>query len=228
MRRWVVCLLVTLGALGIRTGSAHASWVSDHCDDDDRLVDPISREAARAYGEVAAGEGYEWGGGCWNSNDRDDTPPGSSEDTGGEGPDCSGLAFKAWHLRSTAGADGFRWYSQWENIHGPYTSSDFHSPLDTWPFHKLANKNRSTTQFMDAFAKEGHVGLLDTSDNPSKNTDWILEAVGYDLKTGIYEESYRSQSEYVGVVRENWETAPPCDVHCGTVDGRRYSIRVVP
>ena len=47
---------------------------------------------------VAVGEGYEWGGGCWNDNNRDDTP--GQPDSNGEGPDCSGFVFKTWELRS--------------------------------------------------------------------------------------------------------------------------------
>jgi hypothetical protein len=214
MKRMITMLMLLLAATGLQTGRAGASWVGDHCYVDDERVDRITRNDSRGYGEIAAWEGYEWGGGCWNNNGKDDTPPGSSEDTNGEGPDCSGLTFKAWYLRSTEGADGFRWYSQWENIHGPYTTYDYHAPIGDWPFHKLPNKNRDTTQFMDAFAKDGHIGLLDTSDNPSKNTDWILEAVGFDMKTGIYEESYRNQSDYVAITRENWKSEP-CEPNCG-------------
>ena len=43
-------------------------------------------------------EGYQWAGGCWNDNDRDDSPNDPHEDpaTGGEGGDCSGFTFKVW------------------------------------------------------------------------------------------------------------------------------------
>ena len=182
-----------------------ASWVSTNCYTDNARVDPITRNQARAYAEIAAKEGYEWGGGCWNNNDRDDTP--NAPDSNGEGPDCSGLVFKSWYLRLTWGASGFQRWNKFQNIHGYYSSDTFHSPSSDLPFYKLPNKYRSTTIFMDAFAKNGHVGLLDTSAYPSSGTDYIVEAKGDSWGTGIFVETYRFDSAYVAVRRKGWATS---------------------
>ena len=76
---------------------------------------------ARTYAGYAAREGYEWGGGCWNDNNVDDTP--GQPDSEGEGPDCSGLVFKSWELKPTRGANGGMWWNKRENIHGPYPAA---------------------------------------------------------------------------------------------------------
>ena len=54
-------------------------------------------------GARARHEGYQWAGGCWNDNDRDDSPGDPREDpyTGGEGGDCSGFTFQVWREAST-------------------------------------------------------------------------------------------------------------------------------
>ena len=55
-------------------------------------------------------------------------------DSNGEGPDCSGLVFKTWELRNTANDGGFTYDQAMQNIHGVYTSYDFHSPVASDPF----------------------------------------------------------------------------------------------
>ena len=220
MKRWLsIGLLVSLAVVG-RPAPARASWVSEHCYNDNESVSAITRSDARAYGELAAGEGYNWGGGCWNDNDKDDTPGGNENRSGDEGPDCSGLVFKTWHLKNSYGGDGFQRWNRFQNIHGPYSSYDFYSPADGVPFKKLANKNRDTTLFMDAFVKQGHIGLLDTSANPTANTDWILEAVGFrDPPVGIFEEGYRKDSNYRAITRKAWKSEPICDPWCQVPGG---------
>jgi hypothetical protein len=213
-RLTAIALLALVGCLA-RPATARATWVSDHCYSDNAAVSAITRSDARAYGEIAAEEGYNWGGGCWNNNDRDDTPGGDENRAGDEGPDCSGLVFKTWDLKNSYGAAGFQRWNKLQNIHGPYSSYDFHSPTAGGPFKKLANKSRDTTQFMDAFAKQGHIGLLDTSANPTANTDWILEAVGFvDPPVGINEKGYRYDSSYRAIARKQWKSEPPCDPYC--------------
>ena len=56
-------------------------------------LNPINRGESRNYAYSAAAEGYQWGGGCWNTNGYDDSPgdPPENPYTLGEGPDCSGL-----------------------------------------------------------------------------------------------------------------------------------------
>src|SRR5206468_6355380 len=108
-------LVVAILAAGLLAGPwpqpAHASWVSTNCRVWSHLDDGLRRMDARTYAGYAARESYEWGGGCWNNDDLDDTP--AAPDSGGEGPDCSGLVFKTWELLQTYGAAGFRWYSRW-------------------------------------------------------------------------------------------------------------------
>jgi hypothetical protein len=187
-----------------------ASFVSDNCYKNQAPDSYHRRKDAQAYASVAKGEGYEWGGGCWNNNNRDDTP--GAPDSNGEGPDCSGLVFKAWELRNTPNDTGFTWYDKLQNVHGVYSSYDFRTPVSSDPFVKLPNKSRSTTMYMDAFAKNGHVGLISSSVPPSSNTDYIIEAKGDSSGTGEWLETYRYNSSYVGVKRKNW--TPDCYPNC--------------
>src|SRR2546423_14313549 len=57
----------------------------------------IKRSQAQSYAAVGVGEGYHWGGGCWNDNNTDDArnePQENNTSTHGEGPDCSGVVYK--------------------------------------------------------------------------------------------------------------------------------------
>jgi hypothetical protein len=210
MRRlFVVCIFTAL-SIGALTETARASWVGDHCSKNQASDSNVRRLDAQAYAAVADEEGYEWGGGCWNDNNKDDTP--SQPDSGGEGPDCSGLTFKTWELPNTYGVSGFTWYDKLQNIHGPYTTTDFHNPASSAPFYQLPDKDRPTTIYMDAFAKIGHIGILWTGANPSANTDYIMEALGDSKGVGVFEESYRYDSAYTAVRREDW--TPDCWPNC--------------
>jgi hypothetical protein len=192
---------------------AQASWVSGNCSPD-HTADPIfKRSDARAYSSVAINEGYEYAGGCWNDNNRDDTP--GAPDSEGEGPDCSGLVFKSWELRNSWGTSGGMWWNKFENIHGPYASTAFHNaPLDGagLPFFRLPNKLRSTTLYMDAFARDGHIGLIYSNTGTSAGTDTIMEALCDACGTGTFEETYRNDGAYVAVRREAWtaDCYPQC------------------
>lgn len=203
-------LSVTGGLVGLSAQASLASFVSDNCYKN-QASDPYHRRKdALAYAQVAKGEGYEWGGGCWNNNNRDDTP--KAPDSNGEGPDCSGLVFKAWELRNAPNDSRFTWYHRIQNVHGAFSSYDFHSPASSDPFVRLPNKNRSTTMYMDAFAKRGHVGLISSRVPPSSNTDYIIEARGDSSGTGEWLETYRFESAYQGVRRKNW--TPDCHPNC--------------
>jgi hypothetical protein len=205
MKRLLTAILM-VGVVGTILGAtaapSSASWVSTNCTKGSSSDDHVRRKDAQAYATVAFGEGYEWGGGCWNDNGKDDTP--GQPDSNGEGPDCSGFTFKSWELKSAVGADGFTFWDKLKNIHGPYTTASFHAPASGWPFYKLSDKNRSTTLYMDAFAKDGHIGMLYTSSNPSSNTDWIAEAYSDASGTDENERGYRYDSAYVGVRRRDW------------------------
>ncbi len=210
-------ILISLGLAGLILGAAPglarpglASWTSTNCTKGSSSDSNVRRADAQAYAAVAFGEGYEWGGGCWNDNDKDDTP--GQPDSNGEGPDCSGYVFKSWELKSTEGESGFTYWDKLKNIHGPYTTSEYHAPKSGWPFYKLPDKNRGTTLYMDAFAKDGHVGMLYTSSNPSSGTDWIAEAYGDSSGTDKNERDYRYDSAYVAIRRYDW--TPDCYPHC--------------
>jgi hypothetical protein len=204
-------LLGVVVILGLTASPARASWVSDHCNGTHFGDVYVKRSEAQAYAAVAAGEGYEWGGGCWNDNGKDDTP--GAPDSNGEGADCSGLTFKTWELENKYGKAGFEYWERLYNVHGPYASSDFHAPTLSAPFYKLANKKVGTTIFMDAFAKEGHIGMLYVDSGSPDGLDLIIEALGDADGMGKFYENYRNESEYVGVRREDW--TDECFPHCG-------------
>jgi hypothetical protein len=207
--------LATTMVLPLAVGSgrpALASWAGNNCSPNHSSDSNYRRLDAEAYDNVAEKEGYEWGGGCWNDNNKDDTP--NAPDTGGEGPDCSGLVFKVWELKNSVGTSGFEFWDRLENIHGPYTSASFHAPLASWPFHLLPNKNKTTTTYMDAFAKDGHVGLISSTVPNNQNLDYISEAKGDAYGTNEFLEGYRYDSDYDGVIREGW--TPDCWPNCGS------------
>jgi hypothetical protein len=216
MRRLIVPMAVALSAAAasavLPAVAAQASWVSQHCFTHHALDGIFKRADARAYADVADGEGYEYGGGCWNDNDQDDSP--GAPDSNGEGPDCSGLVFKAWELKPTRGADGGMWWSRFENAHGPYASGAFHSPGAGDPFHKLGDKRRITTAYMDAFAKNGHIGLIETNTGTSSGNDYINEARCDACGTDLFIETYRFNADYAAVRREGWtaDCSPQCQM----------------
>jgi hypothetical protein len=202
MKRAVLLVALLAGLVAVPAAPSQASWVSTHCHTDNFPVGGYTRGDARAFADVAKNEGYEWGGGCWNNNNYDDTP--GQPDSEGEGPDCSGFVFKTWFLADGFGALGEWYWDNIQNIHGPYSSSSFHNASTTFrPFYRLTNKLRSTTAYMDAFAKDGHIGMLYTVVNPTSGTDWIVEAKGDAYGTNVFEETYRFDSAYVAV-RRKW------------------------
>jgi len=165
---------------------------------------------ARAYVSRALKEGYEWGGGCWNDNNVDDTP--NAPDSGGEGPDCSGLVFKAWELELSYGASGFRWWDKLQDIHGPYTSYSYHDAgtTTTLPFYRFDKTVNAL--YMDAFARDSHVGLMWSSVKNTDGTYWFAEAKGDAYGTNTWAETWMSNSAYVGVRRKGW--TPDCYPNC--------------
>jgi hypothetical protein len=214
--------LVTVGSIaGIVVGASlfvvltasasQASWVSTNCSPSHFSDSVWQRKTSQTYAAVADNEGYEWGGGCWNDNNRDDTP--NAPDSNGEGPDCSGYVFKTWELKNSYGASGGEYWDKLENIHGPYTSDDFHSPAASAPFGSVA---KSSMQYMDAFAKNGHVALLSSQTDSNANYDYVYEAYSDDSGTDLNWEGYRGDKNYTGVRREGWTA--DCYPNCGLGD----------
>jgi hypothetical protein len=201
---------IMIALLVLPARGAQASWASQHCFDDHNSDSIFKRVDARAFADVADEEGYEYGGGCWNNNDQDETP--GVPNSGGEGPDCSGLVFKSWELKPTKGADGGMRWNKFENIHGPYASGGFHSPDPGDPFHRLPDKRRITTAYMDAFARDGHVGLIETNYGSNAGNDYINEARCDACGTDVFLETYRYDDPYAAVRREGWtaDCYPQC------------------
>ncbi len=217
MKRLVasMALVAALAGLliGATAGLSSASWVSNNCYVSNAEDDHYRRLDARAYADIGIGEGYEWGGGCWNNNNVDDTP--GQPDSSGEGPDCSGFTFKTWELETNWGASGFHWWNRMQNIHGPYAAATYHSPGSNLPFYQLADKTYQRTLYMDAFASSTHVGMIHSDTIPSTGDDYIIEAKGDAYGIDVWVRNYRSDSAYTGVRRRAW--TPDCYPRCGLV-----------
>jgi len=224
MKRLLILCCLTAGSvygmLGLApapAASADSQWVANHCFDDHHDISIWKRSTARAYAYVGVGEGYQYAGGCWNDNDRDDTPNLATYERGGEGPDCSGFTFKSWSLVNGYGDGGGTWYNRFEDVHGPYASTAFWSGVNG-PFFVLPNKLRSTTLYMDAFARDGHIGMLYSNTGPDSNNDYIIEARCNDCGTNIFVETFRGDPDYRGVRRKGW--TPDCAPNCPSPPAR--------
>ncbi len=77
----------------------------------------MQRVQGQIYAEIAAHEGYQWGGGCWNDNNRDDAPgdPTENMNTRGEGGDCSGFTWKTWFETWNEDDAGFTYHYRMQN-----------------------------------------------------------------------------------------------------------------
>src|ERR671935_2013204 len=95
---FVVAFVIALALAGVTAARTRTFW-SSYCNY--ATAQPttyLPRDGALNYAYVATHEGYQWGGGCWNNNDVDDSygDPLGVTWTQGEGGDCSGLTFKTW------------------------------------------------------------------------------------------------------------------------------------
>ena len=106
----------------------HTRFVATTCNTNAPQFTPtFTRDGSTTVALYAQREGYQWGGGCWNDNDHDDSPgdPTADPGTGGEGPDCSGFTFKVWRESLSEGdAGAFQW-NKLRHVHGPYTAARF-------------------------------------------------------------------------------------------------------
>lgn len=193
---------LTLAVLiwGAPAGAYHTNFTAG-CNSSWANVGPVTRSDARSYAYVATAEGYQWGGGCWNDNNVDDSPGDPPEDpnTRGEGPDCSGLTFKAWYERAETGDPWFRYHPRLQNVHGPYTAADFKAGVGA-PNTTMAKAN---TVYMDAFAAAYHIGMIYWP-NTAFNQDRIIEAKCEACGTGTWPRTYRGNPDYSGVRRLYW------------------------
>jgi hypothetical protein len=182
------------------------------------------RSQAKSYAAPMAREGYEWNGGCYRLNDRDDTP--GAPDSGGEGADCSGFVFRVWGL-PPSGASGYRYYDYTYESHGPYSTAAYYAPSASSPFKLLGGKSYGATDVMDAFVYRngantaGHIGLIYAEG--SNGTDTIIEAKGDAEGTWIAAQAYRQSSVYRAVARKHWTAE--CSPRCARAASRRSWLR---
>jgi hypothetical protein len=202
---WFLATFLTAFVLAaVGTAEAyHTRFVTEHCHfDDPTPMSSFTRDGATTIVLRARHEGYQWGGGCWNNNDVDDSPGDPTQDpaTGGEGPDCSGLTFKTWRESlNTSNANAYGW-GRLRYVHGPYTSVAFKRG-DGAP---NVTASKSALIRMDALASEGHIGLV-YAPNPD-GSDQIAEAKGEAYGTNIWTRTYRGSTSYSGVRRTGWSS----------------------
>jgi hypothetical protein len=204
---------LTLIAWGVATAghTAAATWASENCHGSSSDRSSWRRADAYAYAQPARSEGYEWNGGCYKLNNRDDTE-GWPVDAGGEGADCSGFVFKVWALRKD-GAPGYRFWEHEMDVHGPYSTWQYIDPAPANQFHSI-KKTYSATEYMDAFvyrrASEGHIALIQSEG--ADGSDYVIHARNNTLGTLVNYLDYRSYSDSEGLTREGW--TPACYPRC--------------
>lgn len=181
----------------------HTAFVAENCNHAaPTATSYITRDGSTTVALRARHEGYQWGGGCWNDNDVDDSPgdPTGTSGTGGEGGDCSGFTFKVWRESENEGDGGFYQWGMLRNVHGPYTAARFKAgagaPNVVW--------SKSSLIRMDALASENHIGMVYATN--ADGTDQIIEAKGEAYGTNIWTRTYRGSSSYGGVRRTGWSS----------------------
>lgn len=181
----------------------HTRFVAENCNSAAPTPTSfITRDGSAAVALRARYEGYQWGGGCWNDNDRDDSPNDPQEDpaTGGEGGDCSGFTFKVWRESQNSADAGFYQWGLLRFVHGPYTAASFKA--GSGAPNVMASKPGLVK--MDALASNGHIGLI-YAVNPD-GSDQIIEAKGEAYGTNIWTRTYRGSTSYSGVRRLGWSS----------------------
>lgn len=195
--------------LGTTAPNAFAAVFDSKCNSQSSLDDYYKRSEARSYALVGRYEGYQWGGGCWNNNDKDDQPgdPPETLNTGGEGGDCSGFVFKSWDIKSNT-TTAFKYYDKMNKIHGDYDSSKWMVNSTAWT---TESKSYASTELMDVFASTGHIAMI-YAEGTSNNSDTMLEAKSERLGTILATETYRGQTNFKAAHRNGWtnECWPKC------------------
>lgn len=199
----IVQVLAALALLTTLAPPAAAAWDTVNCSGSGFAVTPFTRDYAVGRSNYYRYEGYEWGGGCYKLNDVDDTP--GAPNSGGEGNDCSGYTVRMWGLDLSFNNTSFWNYSAPVWVHGNITTATFYNPIASHPFHTIG-KTYGETLPMDAFVyrqgSAGHIGMIYSEG--SGGSDYITEAKSDALGTGLWIQTYRSQSAYRGVAREGW------------------------
>lgn len=213
MKSFVRLLVLTgllLSSSVVWPAGASAKFISQ-CTTTSASSNAIKRSVARSYADIANHEGYQWGGGCWNNNNKDDQPNDPTEDssTGGEGGDCSGFTFKTWRITNKTETK-FTYYDQMENVHGAYASGTWMTASTAWT---VPSKGYNYTAFMDAFASTTHIAMIYT-EGSSNNQDTMVEAKSEALGTIEKLETYRGNTSFKAASRNGW--VPECYPNCTT------------
>jgi hypothetical protein len=189
-----------LGAAGT-AGAYHTQFVERNCTwATPTIASHVTRDGAMQVALVARYEGYQWAGGCWDDDNRDDSPgdPKGIKETYGEGPDCSGYVFKSWRLSENKSDTRFHQWWRPRYIHGPYITQTFKAG-DGAP-NVIVSKTAAFK--MDALASDSHMGMIYARN--ADGSDRILEAKGEDYGTNIWTRAYRGWAIYGGVRRTGW------------------------
>jgi hypothetical protein len=184
-------------------GAYHTQFIAQNCNwAAPTPASYITRDGSATVALRARFEGYQWGGGCWNDNDHDDSPgdPPGDGATGGEGGDCSGFTFKVWRESENVDDTGFYQWGMLRHIHGPYVASQFKGGAGA-P-NVIAPK--SGLYKMDALASMNHIGMVYARN--ADGSDQIIEAKGEAYGTNIWTRTYRGDSTYGGVRRAGWSS----------------------
>jgi hypothetical protein len=202
---YAVCLsALAFLVSGVTSAAAyHTRFVANNCNyGSPTPTSYITRDGSAAVALRARHEGYQWGGGCWNDNDRDDSPgdPTGDGGTGGEGGDCSGFTFKVWRESTNTGDAGFLQWGMLRNVHGPYVAESFKNGAGA----PNVTVSKSALVKMDALASAGHIGMIYAKN--ADGTDQIIEAKGEAYGTNIWTRTYRGDSSYSGVRRVGWSS----------------------
>jgi hypothetical protein len=202
--RLIVGFLIAFQLAAAGTAAAyHTRFVANNCNyAAPTPTSTITRSGSTTVALRARYEGYQWAGGCWNNNDRDDSPGDPVEDpaTGGEGGDCSGFTFKVWRESLTESNAGFYQWGRLRYVHGPYTAARFRRG-DGAP---NVTASKSSLIRMDALASDSHIGMI-YAPNPD-GSDQVIEAKGEAYGTNIWTRTYRGSSSYGGVRRTGWSS----------------------
>jgi hypothetical protein len=205
--RFVLGLTVAFALMAAGTASAyHTNFVATRCNSNPPTpIAQITRDASTTAALRARWEGYQWGGGCWNDNDVDESPgdPPETPGTGGEGGDCSGFTFKIWRESKDTTNGG---YYEWHPLrfeHGPYKAEHFKAGVGA----PNAVMSKADTSRMDALASVGHIGMIYARN--ADGSDLIIEAKGEAYGTNLWTRTYRGDSSYSGVRRIGWASVQP-------------------
>jgi hypothetical protein len=152
---------LALGSLWVGHAALADAWSDSNCTGASRSITTWKRSQATNYAQPPLKEGYSLDGGCYKLNDRDDTPT-LAADQGGEGTDCSGFVFRVWALKND-GSAGYRSWDYTKDIHGPFYTWHYYSPVSNNPFKQIS-KTLAATIPMDAFVwyrgEDRHIALL--------------------------------------------------------------------